>query len=124
MTDLFSRGDRVTVSYEGTVTSSDTLGCGLGRGYLIRTDDGFVHTVHVYGSSAAMEVAVPKYWPPEPGDVWTANGIDWFAVENADSDGLMVPSNLKTYVSCSPARLIQSYPKARIRIRGNKVFTA
>jgi len=121
MSDTYSKGDRVTVTYSGTVKGTEILGHGLGRGYVIRTDDGFEHTVHAYGCSGIMQREKPQNWPPRPGDVWTANGMDWYAV-HADDGVLMVPQNLRTYTSCNPEKLSTAYSNVHIKIRGTKFF--
>lgn len=122
MADVFSNGDEVTVSYKGTVHGSKVLNSGLGTCYIIRTGEGFEHAVHVYGSEGVITRNGPKEWPPQKGDIWVAAGTEWFACETSSNSITMMPADISKYLCDSAEKFIASHPRARIKIRGSRVY--
>jgi hypothetical protein len=65
---------RVKVTIEGTVKVID------GDEIYLKSDDGYVSEI-TYSGSTVFTVAEPEGWGPQPGDVWEADGKDYYVSE-------------------------------------------
>ena len=77
-------GQRVKVEFEGTIQELESKDSCL----RVVTDRGYNHYVYVAerngdqtDTGAKVTLADPKDWPPRVGDIWEAEGEEWFARE-------------------------------------------
>jgi hypothetical protein len=69
-------GQRIRVSFETTVDRVSSEG---GFNYVDPT--GAYVYVKPGNDRLTIEEVVPENWPPKIGDIWTADGTEWFARE-------------------------------------------
>jgi hypothetical protein len=86
-------GERVKVVIEGTILN--VTDDGARETIYVTTGAGATHPGHrVYIGIAGSDKGVvsitrldPANWPPQAGDIWKGNGLEWFAT----SDGHLTP---------------------------------
>ena len=78
MTEL-TKGQRVHVEFDGVITSRDGIFV-----YDVRSHDGADMAIN----SAYITPLDPGNWPPQVGDVWEADGTEYYVRENR-SRGLL-----------------------------------
>lgn len=79
-------GQRVKVEYEGEITSLKSFNSCM----RIRTEKGYSHYVCVLSdenSGVKITPSDPAGWPPQMGDIWEADGREYFAVVRDDFGG-------------------------------------
>jgi hypothetical protein len=81
---------RVKVTIEGTVQSvtDDEI--------YLKSDDGYVSEI-TYSGSTVFTVAEPEGWGPEPGDIWEADGKEYYVSENSSGTLYIAPFDGKSY---------------------------
>lgn len=91
----FNVGDKVHVEFDAVVTENGTSGRDRMFTQTLKevTDKpgyvGTVHYVYLHEDNATVVEAEPASWPPQIGDVWEANGDEYF-VYNAIFGGATV----------------------------------
>jgi hypothetical protein len=68
----YQKGQRVKVELEGTVQSLD------GAGLYVAADKDKTYAHWVWVDHATITPLDPADWPPQPGDIWEADGEEWF----------------------------------------------
>jgi hypothetical protein len=79
----FKKGERVRVVIEGSVKTYNEAG-GVEALYVTTGNGIDTHYVHlgIAGSpmgTVSVESLDPANWPPQVGDIWEAEGREWFA---------------------------------------------
>lgn len=74
-------GDRVKVSFEGTVEEIRDRNLHLGIRHVVRSDNGAAHMLFslAEGEDFTVQRKDPELWPPQRGDVWKDGKSTWFA---------------------------------------------
>jgi hypothetical protein len=94
----YKKGQRVRVEYEGTIET------------VLKGSDGpqtalYVHVYgahkdksnYVYPKHAKVTLLDPPDWPPQVGDIWEAEGREWFCAYSPKyGEDRMVPENSGT----------------------------
>jgi hypothetical protein len=81
-------GDRVHIEFDGTLKSdciivNDPRPGGEGDVAVYQVNDDNENCIHyIYLDAGIYRKADPKDWPPETGDVWEAEGHEYFARPN------------------------------------------
>ncbi|TVZ01247.1 hypothetical protein EAS64_33755 [Trebonia kvetii] len=71
MEEKFKAGQRVHVEYDGEVVFVS----GAFALFEVKGPDGRNHT---YGEGVTITLADPENWPPQAGDIWEAEGMEYF----------------------------------------------
>jgi hypothetical protein len=72
----FTKGQRVKVEYEGTVSDSN------GRWVFVVPDGGNPGHLACSTPESAITALGPSGWPPQTGDIWKTTEGEWFARES------------------------------------------
>lgn len=99
----FKAGQRVKVEYEGTVVvvhHEPKLAYVIQRGG---------RNAWMYPEHSTITLLDPADWPPQVGDIWEANGQEWFACRRHDDGALLIKPDdgggmwdTKTFKSLNP----------------------
>ena len=113
----FSKGDRVSVSYEGVVTEIRVIeDAGLGQCLIIKSDAGVNHAVYVASRIPPVDLLRSADWPPVIGDLWDNGDGDIFFCY---SFGGSIKMKNSLGWSLDKDEFIRKYPRANL-IRRNK----
>ena len=91
MTQTYKIGDRVRVEFEGLVTCTDVTFLGrFGHSVEVTRSNGYRHSVK---PEDVKEVLGPENWPPQIGDIWEADGTEYFIRRNTveEDEVVIVP---------------------------------
>lgn len=99
----FKRGQRVHVEFDGVVTAEGNTGV------YVKPDGKYLGVGWV--PDVTVTPLEPPSWPPQVGDIWEADGREWFARINLDHKNktVMVSEigrlhfNLDTFKALNPA---------------------
>lgn len=80
----FVKGDVAHVEFDGTVVNPDNDYDGFYNMVQIKDSDGLTH--FVYLNSNAIVRTGPAWWPPQAGDIWEADGGEYY-VRNRSING-------------------------------------
>lgn len=80
----YKKGQRVKVELEGEIRNPDSYN---GCAWIVAGDGEYSHYVYLDSSTAGVKVTLadPEDWPPQVGDIWEADGKEWFVRKNTDS---------------------------------------
>jgi hypothetical protein len=81
----YQKGQRVKVELEGTIQSLDEAGM------YVAADEDKTYAHFVWVDHATIIPLDPPDWPPQPGDIWEADGEEWFARQNINT-AVMAPA--------------------------------
>jgi hypothetical protein len=85
----FKEGQRVKVEFEGVILDTYSYdGCVklLDDG---AKEDGWNHYVYLNSPAVKVTLADPKDWPPQVGDIWEAEGREYF-IQESMSRGMVI----------------------------------
>lgn len=89
----FKVGQRVRVELVGTVEDTNNHdGC-----LLIESTNGYNHYVYDRDSSVKITDADPENWPPQVGDIWQADGLEYVVRENRSTSAYTVIESLNAH---------------------------
>lgn len=81
----FKVGDKVHVEFDAVVTGDLDFTKGRLCAWPVRQISGepydhATHYVYLSASNATLIETDPAYWPPQSGDIWEANGAEYFVI--------------------------------------------
>jgi hypothetical protein len=89
----YRKGQRVKVQFEGVIIKGSEASNYVTVGQL-DGQFGLPHGDRVTVHCEMVTRLEPENWPPQVGDVWTANGLEWFARQHlAGGIAAMVPED-------------------------------
>ena len=111
-------GQRVKIEVEGVIPE---MGGGCDASFVTsrHPEYGTFNSGRLYVKNLSnLKVAVldPADWPPQAGDIWAADGQEWFARKGADADLMMIPED-RGFAPREAGRFLALNP-ALVRRRG------
>lgn len=80
----FAEGQRVRVEFDCNYAYDDD------GWVVVRTPDGYLQKIWPASFADYATPVAPAKWPPRIGDIWEANGAEYYARENTCSVGTVV----------------------------------